>query len=354
MKQAVTIGCACGHGSGGQVSTGSSDVSIGGKSMARRDDSHTCPKHGEPTFVAGAGRVLVNGRPALRQGVDPSSCGAVVSRGVPHVWIGEDPIGMGRYQLKNPPPPPPPTDEARALNSLGFNDPVQARKLCSALQELKKIYGTLTPEQRRAALEGILNDRLREMGVPPVRVIPANLPGLQTGLFDGSTWTVTVSAQQLADPNGLSEVARQLYHEGTHTGQTFAMALYIALVGKLQANPVYDGSDAGLAKFLGIPRNVATAAITRLNTLNKNGQLQAWLASPEGLAGKLVYDTMLGIGAAHFREVQDRTARELSNPQQYGHTPQDLKIIADTYQALPTENAAYRAEYGFMNACKLG
>jgi len=356
MKQAVTIGCTCGHGSGGQVSTGSSNVFIDGKSMARGDDRHTCPKHGEPTFGAGAAQVLVNGRPALRQGVDPSSCGAVVSRGVPHVWIGEDSMIASRFELKNPPPDPPSSDEARALNSVGFNDEAQARKLCSALKELEKTWPTLGREARRDALEKILNARLAEMGVPPVNLLTATLSGNQAanhnGVFNATPWRITMNENLLNDSTSLSALGKLLAHEGTHGVQFFLMLQYTAFIGRPSArSPLYDGTPAGFAQRLGIPVTVADAVIRSLNELANNKQLEQWEKSREYLAAKLMFSSVLeSKGAAYYGEIQQQVVKAFSNPEKY--TPEDLKKIQEAYLALPSESAANRAEVIFEKGCQ--
>lgn len=91
----------------------------------------------------------------------------------------------------------------------------------------------------------------------------------------------------------------------------------------------------------------------RRGASSSNKQLEQWQKSPEFLAGKLMFDVVLGKGGPHYQEIQQRAAVEFSNPEKYGHTPEDLKKLQEAYVALPSERAAYRAEEDFEKGCQL-
>ncbi|WP_342649585.1 PAAR domain-containing protein [Pseudomonas sp. REB1044] len=51
-----------------------------GKPAARKGDAIKCPVHGDSTLVSGSSNVLINGRPAAREG-DECPCGDTLSTG---------------------------------------------------------------------------------------------------------------------------------------------------------------------------------------------------------------------------------------------------------------------------------
>lgn len=92
MPGAARVGDQSTHG-GTVVGPGVPTVLIGGMPAAVVGDMHACvipspPPHPPATpFVAGSSTVLIQGRPALRQG-DSCGCGASVAVGLPTVVLG--------------------------------------------------------------------------------------------------------------------------------------------------------------------------------------------------------------------------------------------------------------------------
>lgn len=90
MPAAARVGDPTVHG-GMVVGPGVATVLVGNMPAAVLGDMHACvippPAHIPASpFVAGSATVLVQGRPALRQG-DPCGCGASVAVGLPTVVI---------------------------------------------------------------------------------------------------------------------------------------------------------------------------------------------------------------------------------------------------------------------------
>ena len=91
MPGAARVGDQTVHG-GAIAGPGVATVMIGGMPAAVAGDMHTCvipppPPHPPATpFPAGSGTVMIQGRPALRQG-DACGCGATVAVGLPTVVI---------------------------------------------------------------------------------------------------------------------------------------------------------------------------------------------------------------------------------------------------------------------------
>ena len=76
-KPLITIGDRTSHG--GTVLEGSPFSDTGGKAISRIGDKVSCPnpKHRNVTIVSGDATMLVDGKPAARQG-DNTSCGATL------------------------------------------------------------------------------------------------------------------------------------------------------------------------------------------------------------------------------------------------------------------------------------
>jgi uncharacterized Zn-binding protein involved in type VI secretion len=95
-RPAARVGDLTSHGIALGPGPGSPDVLIGGRPAWRVADVHICPlatgtvPHGSGQVVAGSSTVLVNGRPATRQGDPIRETGQTseIAAGEPTVRIG--------------------------------------------------------------------------------------------------------------------------------------------------------------------------------------------------------------------------------------------------------------------------
>lgn len=74
----IVLGDKTSHG--GSVIEASPNSDSGGKGIARVGDKATCPKHGPNPIVSGDATLIVDGKPAARNG-DKTACGATLIAG---------------------------------------------------------------------------------------------------------------------------------------------------------------------------------------------------------------------------------------------------------------------------------
>jgi len=74
----IVLGDKTSHG--GSVIEASPNSDSGGKGIARVGDKATCPKHGPSPIVSGDATLIVDGKPAARNG-DKTACGATLIAG---------------------------------------------------------------------------------------------------------------------------------------------------------------------------------------------------------------------------------------------------------------------------------
>ena len=74
----IRLGDKTSHG--GSVLEGSPHSDSGGIAIARLGDKVSCPKHGNGTIASGDQTMIVDGKPAARNG-DKTSCGATLIAG---------------------------------------------------------------------------------------------------------------------------------------------------------------------------------------------------------------------------------------------------------------------------------
>ena len=74
----IRLGDKTSHG--GSVLEGSPHSDSGGIAIARLGDKVSCPKHGNGTIASGDQTMIVDGKPAARDG-DKTSCGATLIAG---------------------------------------------------------------------------------------------------------------------------------------------------------------------------------------------------------------------------------------------------------------------------------
>lgn len=78
MPQIARLGDTGTHG--GAISTGSPDVFVNGRAIARVTDIYSCPIHGPNPIIKGSRLLTANGLPVARIG-DPTACGATIATG---------------------------------------------------------------------------------------------------------------------------------------------------------------------------------------------------------------------------------------------------------------------------------
>jgi uncharacterized Zn-binding protein involved in type VI secretion len=80
----VRLGDASSHG--GMVMTGSPNVFVDGKPVARLGDKVSCPIHGDTVINSGSPTYIIDGKPTARDG-DTTACGARLSATQTHYLI---------------------------------------------------------------------------------------------------------------------------------------------------------------------------------------------------------------------------------------------------------------------------
>ncbi|MHB9129732.1 MAG: PAAR domain-containing protein [Armatimonadota bacterium] len=85
MPAIARIGDAISHG--GSIISGAGRTLVEGQPAARQGDSVSCAQHGMQTITGGSSIVIVEGKPVARLG-DGVSCGATISSGAGTVQAG--------------------------------------------------------------------------------------------------------------------------------------------------------------------------------------------------------------------------------------------------------------------------
>lgn len=80
----IRVGDKTSHG--GEVTTGSPNMIVDGKEVARLGDKATCPLHGDTVIGAGSPTYITDGQPTARHG-DTTACGATLIASQTHYFI---------------------------------------------------------------------------------------------------------------------------------------------------------------------------------------------------------------------------------------------------------------------------
>jgi hypothetical protein len=95
-------------------------------------------------------------------------------------------------------------------------------------------WADLDADERRARFAELVNERLRAISVPEVTL--ATDDDLEVrGVFNPLTWRVTLPVERIneaANPDGLRDVYRTLYHEARHAEQHYQIARWMAGQGR--------------------------------------------------------------------------------------------------------------------------
>jgi uncharacterized Zn-binding protein involved in type VI secretion len=84
MAKAIRIGDPGSHG--GSVTSGSPDVIVNGKAVARVGDTYACSIHGANPIATGSADTFANGKAVARVG-DITACGASLQAGSPDTEV---------------------------------------------------------------------------------------------------------------------------------------------------------------------------------------------------------------------------------------------------------------------------
>lgn len=88
MPKIARLGDTSSHG--GTIIRGAGRTLVNGKPAARKGDMHSCPipGHGVTPITSGSSSVFIEGSPAARAG-DSTGCGAVILSGSPDTFVGD-------------------------------------------------------------------------------------------------------------------------------------------------------------------------------------------------------------------------------------------------------------------------
>lgn len=202
-----------------------------------------------------------------------------------------------------------------------------------------------TARARGQALVDQINERLRDVGVPPVRLRLFNGSPNEQGAFDpfNGNWHMHLNRRLLdlagLDEAGAQELADTVFHEARHTEQWFWMARFRAGLGRSVATIVSEMS--------GLPPRIARAA--RRSPI-RPGTVEAVIASGW-------WESVFGSRAAHrdatltrIERADFRLTREQCRFQRFSTPANQARVDAaqaefdaahERYQDLPEENDAF-------------
>jgi hypothetical protein len=108
------------------------------------------------------------------------------------------------------------------LIPVGLADDKQTAAFAADIHELAPALKKLTLKDRAALMMGAMNDRLKDVGVPPC---PIERAADEVNRFAAEPWTIFLDTHSLEDPE---YGARYLYHEARHAEQTYRVARMLA------------------------------------------------------------------------------------------------------------------------------
>lgn len=185
----------------------------------------------------------------------------------------------------------------------GLKDTQATGQFVGDMQGIEGGWSTMAPSDRADSIGHRINARLRDIGVPEIKIKTAPLTSETAGQFERWNWSIALNEQVLHAPqissSEFGELLNTVYHEARHAEQSFLIARMLIRRG---------GSPAETAQKTRIPLPVCEAA-ARTPPLSR--------AQTE--AASVWFDSMLGPGAIRTTRVYaafDRTALMLSAAQQ--------------------------------------
>ena len=193
--------------------------------------------------------------------------------------------------------------EAALRRQNGLKDPRMTEQFVSDMQGFEGDWSAMAPAERADSIGHRINARLRDIGVPEVKIKTAPLDDGTVGQFDNPTWSIEINERNLQAPQisayAVGKLINLVYHEARHAEQFFLIARFLKQHG---------GSPADVAKRAAIPLPVCEAA-TKAPPLSR----------AQAAAAKVFFDSIFGTGARHGEQVfaaLDRTTAMLSAAQQ--------------------------------------
>jgi hypothetical protein len=220
-------------------------------------------------------------------------------------------------------------------NPAGLNAPEIRNQFIRDFQQLQSTWQNQTLEQRRAALEVLVNKTFKAAGLPninEVRATPlsASAQGGVQGNFDAQSWRININQAKLTDPQlsdqEAAQLASNLYHEMRHAEQYFRIA-------QLLASHPPDGKfrtpqqiQAKLQIERDSPNNtIVSSAIASVKaqplTTNQIQQATAW------------YESIYSSGRAHRESVLNQQRTILSS-QKYQDKQKEYTTLSQQYAAI--------------------
>jgi hypothetical protein len=207
----------------------------------------------------------------------------------------------------------------------GLADPTNRSEFCAEFKALVATWPTMTPVQRQAALQALINRQLAKSGLPTVGINPAALEATLFGQLDFQNWNMNLNNNLLnkdsLDSSQARDLANTVYHEARHAEQWYAIARCRASEPGMTAQK--------LASDLGVPQRVAAQAMA--NPLTGDG--------PRRIFGETMDRSVYGSQGAHRDKVLGDLAGTSPRPYTY-----------EQYRALPEEVDAWRTEEA-LNGC---
>ncbi len=282
---------------------GSTTIEINNKPAWRTLlDKHmcTCPiappapaPHGPEMCPMGAMTVLFDNQMAVRMG------DMLVGVGPPNTIMGGEPTVM----IGDP--------------GFGIADPANIQEFCADFKALMANWGNLTPEERKAELERIINKQLSKSGTPNVGVDSVPLDPSRSGELNFENWKLDINESLLnsnsMSPAQSSDLANTIFHEGRHAEQWFGVA---------QSQAAGGAGPAAISSATGLPANVASAAAA--NPLAAN-------SSPNAVLGEATNRSVYGAGRPNRDGVLNKLSSDPADADNY-----------QKYRALPEEQDAFK------------
>jgi hypothetical protein len=196
-----------------------------------------------------------------------------------------------------------PLAEAGATSAL----PTEAgRNIAGKAAGVFERWAKLSPRERLTELVGLLNEELTKLGAPPLTPLQLMNPGTRRGQLAFAQWEIAVSENLLKDAKiteaAFADLVNTVTHEFRHGEQWFRMAQLEAMSG---------ASAAEIAKKLGIPSQVAEAAIEVQNGFRKGVPIVA--GSAVEAEARIWYESVYGGGKgarrAAYKELRESAAK---------------------------------------------
>jgi hypothetical protein len=242
--------------------------------------------------------------------------------------------------------------DRRALSGKGLGGEAAMKAMATEGEALREGWAALTPRQRLDKLFELANRRLKEIGVPEMKLADF---GKDDGAFLHKSWKFELNEGLLAKGDNLDWLLEASYHEARHAEQAFQVARLKAGEGWTVERMVKSVEEQGL----GIHPEVASDALGK--------PIEA--ESAEGRQAASWFESMMGAGSKARGAVMTRmdeaflhweTAKEMikigNRPGYWIAKERELweryLLAVEEYRKLPEEADAYAIQARFREALK--